>query len=329
MTRPLVVDTDGGTDDCAALWWLLGQPAVEVVGVVATWGNVPQEVAAANVARVLVAAGQADVPIVLGAPGPIGPGPLEPLERVVHGEDGLGGHADRWPIDPAAIHPKPAAEWLLDEALRQGGDLELVTLGPLSSLATALAADPDLAELVRSLTVMGGSVRVGGNVLPNAEANIAQDPVAAAAVVAARWVDPPLLVGLDVTLRSLIPVADLSSAAESAAPAAQFLADPLLEYAAFYERLDRIVDGGIPCHDLTAAVAAVHPEVLGVAPTVPLAVDTGGSASWGATIADLRGVPEVMPADFHPWRVALFIDPDTTRHAFRSLAGLDDPIGPP
>lgn len=324
MTRPLVVDTDGGTDDCAALWWLLGQPSVDVVGVVATWGNVAQDVAAANVARVLVAAGQPDVPIVLGAEGPIAPGPLEPMERIVHGEDGLGGHADRWPIDPAAVHPKPASEWLLDEALRQSGELELVTLGPLSSLAGALAADPDLAELVRSLTVMGGSVRVGGNVLPNAEANVAQDPAAAAAVVAAGWVDPPLLVGLDVTLRSLIPVADIEASAATDAPAAHFLADPLLAYAAFYERLDRMVDGCIPCHDLTAAVAAVHPEVLGVAPTVPLAVDTGGSASWGATVADLRGVPEVMPEGFHPWRVALFIEADATRHAFRSLAGLGD-----
>jgi purine nucleosidase len=325
VTRPLVVDTDGGTDDCAALWWLLGQSSVEVVGVVATWGNVAQDVAAANVARVLVAAGQADVPILLGADGPIGPGPLRPRGRDVHGEDGLGGHADRWPIDPAGIHPTPAAEWLLAEALRQGGELELLTLGPLSSLAAALAADPDLAELLRSLTVMGGSVRVGGNVLPNAETNIALDPAAAAAVVAAGWIEPPLLVGLDVTLRSLIPVADIRACATSEAPAAQFLVDPLLEYVSAYERHGHTVDGGIPCHDLTAAVAAVHPEVLGAAPTVPLAVDTGGSASWGATVADLRGTLGDMASGFHPWRVALFIDPDAARHAFRSLAELSEP----
>jgi inosine-uridine nucleoside N-ribohydrolase len=322
VTRPFVVDTDGGTDDCAALWWLLAEPSIDLRGIVVTWGNVPRAVAAANVARVLVAAGRAEVPVVLGADGPIAPGPLGPLEPIVHGADGLGGTAERWSTGAVAPEPEPAPTWLGRTARAHDGDLELVTLGPLSTLAGALTVDGELAGLVASLTVMGGAVRAIGNVLPGGEANVAHDPTAAAVVVGASWPSPPLLVGLDVTMDCLIPVADIDAAARLDNPAARFLAAPLQAYAAFYERVGRAVDGRIPCHDLTASIAALHPEVLTDAPVLPLAVDVGGSAAWGSTVADLRPVAEELPPGFHPWRIALAIGPDVTADAFRALVGV-------
>jgi inosine-uridine nucleoside N-ribohydrolase len=320
--RPFVIDTDGGTDDCTALWWLLGEPSIDLRGILVTWGNVPRAVAAANVARVLVAAGRAEVPVVLGAEAAIAPGPLGPLEPIVHGADGLGGTADRWPTGTVAPRPEPAADWLRQAARDHEGRLELLTLGPLSTLATALALDGDLAGRVASLTVMGGAVRAIGNVLPRGEANVAYDPAAAAAVVGAAWTSPPLLMGLDVTMAALIPVTDIEAAARLDAAPARFLAAPLQAYAGFYESVRRAVDGCIPCHDLTAALAAVDPQVLTDAPIVPLAVDVGGSAAWGSTVADLRPVAEELPAGFHPWRVGLAIRPDVTADAFRALVGL-------
>ena len=60
---------------------------------------------------------------------------------------------------------------------------------------------------------------------------------------------------------------------------------------------------------------------------VPLAVDTGGSAAWGATIADRRAQPEGGRAGFHPWRVALAADEQRFRAAFRTMVGGDDGDG--
>ena len=322
VTRRLVIDSDGGVDDCTALWWALGAPEVEVVALSATWGNTSRDQAAANLRRVLHAAGRDEVPIALGASGPIGPSPLAGEAAHVHGADGLGGHAGGWPTGPVSPVAEPAAEMLARLAAEQPDRLDLVTIGPLSTVARALAAAPGLAEGYRSVTVMGGSIAAGGNAMPAAEANVAHDPEAAAAVVAAPWVteEPPLLVGLDATLGATLRIdRELAAAQASATVAARFLAGPLSGYAAFYERMGQTAGGTFPCHDLLAVMAAADAPVIVDVATLPLAVDTGASAAWGATVADRRPIPEIDLEGFTPWRVALTADVARFRAALRSL----------
>lgn len=322
MTRKLVVDTDGGVDDAAALWWALTAPDVEVVALSATWGNTDRDSAAANLCRILHAAGRSDVPVALGASGPVGPSPLANVAARVHGSDGLGGHAGRWSVGDLVPVDEPAVELLARLAAERPGELDLVTIGPLSTVARALAAAPDLARCYRSLTVMGGSVGAGGNALPLAEANVAHDPEAAAAVVVAPWAteEPPLMVGLDVTMRALLGVdQELVAAQASTTVAGRFLAGPLSAYAAFYASVTQTPPGTFPCHDLLAVLAAADRPVVAESPTMPLAVDTGGSAAWGATVADRRPVPVSETAGFAPWRVALQVDPAPFRAAIASL----------
>ncbi|CAN5794880.1 nucleoside hydrolase [soil metagenome] len=322
MTRKLVIDTDGGVDDAVALWWALLHPDVEVVALTATLGNTDRDAAAANLCRILHAAGRPDIPVALGAVEPIGPSPLGHVAAHVHCDDGLGGHAHRWPTGGVSPVAEPATELLARLAAEQPGQLDLVTIGPLSTLALALAVEPGLAAGYRSLTVMGGSVLAGGNALPLAEANVAHDALAAAAVVTAGWAgrEPPLLVGLDATMQALLAVdEELAQAHRSATVAGRFLADPLSGYAAFYESVAQTPPGTFPCHDLLAVMAAAGEPVITHAPTYPLAVDTGGSAAWGATVADRRPVLESDTPGFAPWRVALAADPTPFRAAVRSL----------
>lgn len=323
--RPMIIDTDGGTDDAVALWWALTDPRVDLVAITVTWGNVDLATATATVRRVLAAAGRTDVPVAVGAGGPVGPTPLAGLATHVHGTDGLGGHADRWPLGGAATAPvdEPAAEVLCRLTAERPGDLDLVTIGPLSTVAQALEVDAGLALRVRSLTVMGGAVARGGNSLPIGESNIAHDPTAAAAVVGAGWTtatgQPPLLVGLDVTLQALYGDDDLALADEGRTVAARFLAGPLRAYAGFYARSRQAPSGDAACHDLLAVLAAVDPAVITDAPVRPLAVDTGRSAAWGATVADFRAVPQRTRPGFTPWRLALALDLPKFRTALHSL----------
>ena len=310
---PIVVDTDGGIDDAVALWWALTDPRVDLVAVLATWGNVDLDVAAAVCLRVLAAAGRTDVPVALGAADPLGPTPIPDKATFVHGEDGLGGHAERWTVGEAGVSDEPAADLLARLTADRPREISLVTIGPLSTTADALRADPTLAERVRDLVVMGGAVAQKGNALPAGEANIAHDPVAAAEVVAAPWPSPPLLVGLDVTHAALLDRTHLDLAAEGRTPAARMLADPLRFYADFYDRSDQTASGTFPCHDLLAVIAAVDPGIIPEAPVLPLAVDTGGSAAWGATIADFRPRSERPVVGFSPWRVGLAVDADRFR----------------
>lgn len=313
----IVLDTDGGVDDCVALWFAATDPRLDLAGVLVTWGNVDVEVAAANVRRVLHAAGRGDVPVAVGAADPIGPSPLAERSTFVHGEDGMGGHAARWPTGDVEPVAAGAAALLARLVAERPGELTLVTIGPLSTAAGCLDLVGDLAGCV----VMGGAVARPGNALPLGEANIAHDPLAAAAVVGAPWPAPPLLVGLDATLQALLTEDDLALAAEGRTPAARMLAGPLVEYAGFYARSRQVPPGRFACHDLLAVLAVVEPEVLTDTPVLALSVDTGGSAAWGATVADRRPVPERDVAGFSPWRVALGADADRFRATFRHMLG--------
>lgn len=320
----LVVDTDGGVDDCTALWWLVQQPEVELVALLATWGNADRDLAAANLRRVLHAAGRDDVPVALGADDPIGPAPLAARAAHVHGDDGLGGHGAAWATGEAGYHDTAAGALLDSLTSASPGELQLLTLGPLSTLALALEDAPAIAGRVASLTVMGGAVTVPGNALPVGEANIGHDPLAAAAVLGAAWPEPPLLVGLDVTMAARLDGSHLALAAEGRTAAARMLADPLVGYAAFYESTGTQPSGTFPCHDLLAAMACVDPSILTSIERMSVAVDTGGSASWGATVADRRPAPQNEPEGFHPVRVALAVDADRFRAGVESLLA-DEP----
>jgi purine nucleosidase len=330
VSRALVVDTDGGTDDAVALWWALGEPGVDVAGVVASGGNVDRAGAAANVGRILRAAARLDVPVALGVEGQVasgrpgagaGAGSVSGGEpragraeravraRAVHGHDGLGGCADRWPRAPAGPVSEAGVELVARLTCRRPGEIDLVTLGPLTTLAAALRIDPGIATRVRSLTVMGGTLGAGEHAVTAAEANVGHDPAAAAQVLAAPWdtAGPPLLVGLDVTRRTLLRRDDLEAAGAGRTIAARFVADPLLRYARYYTEVGQAPPGASPCHDLLAVMAAVHPEVVTEAPERRL------------TVEGVPGPPGV------PWRVALAADARRFRSAFRALVGADTP----
>jgi len=75
-----------------------------------------------------------------------------------------------------------AVEALLAHSYKLEGHLELVTLGPLTNIATALVLDPDLASRIKQCWVMGGAACTHGNVTPAAEYNFWCDPEAAARV---------------------------------------------------------------------------------------------------------------------------------------------------
>jgi purine nucleosidase len=328
VPRPIVFDSDGGVDDAAALWWACTSPDLEVVAVTAVGGNVDVGQAAANLATVLAAAGHGKVPIAIGPAEPVGPTP--PLRRAaaIHGTDGLGDAG----IPAAALRAvdEPAPSMLARLCRERPRELTIVATGPLSNLARAVALDPDLAGRC-DLVVMGGSARAGGNARPAAEANFANDPTAAEVVVAAAWARPPLLVGLDVTYQATLSSAEFALLAERRTPAADFLAGPL----AFYRKRGSTFTGpdACPCHDLVAMMATAHPGLVS-GPELPLAVDTGHSAAWGASVVDFRapafarigggedvgGAPDDVPWGL--WRIGLEVDVAEFRRRVRELFGV-------
>jgi purine nucleosidase len=170
--RPFWIDTDVGSDDAVALIMALRHADVDVVGISAVAGNVPMEQAAQNALQVAELCGS-NVPVYRGADRPM----LRALKDGTwfHGPDGLSGTA-RQPS--RTLEKRPAVEALL-AAEREHDGLVLVTLGPLTNIAVAVAQEPGLADRISRCVVMGGAACTYGNVTPAAEYNIWVDPEAA------------------------------------------------------------------------------------------------------------------------------------------------------
>lgn len=318
----MIIDTDGGVDDAAALWYALTSPEAEVVAITVVHGNVPVETAAANVCRILEATGHPDIPVAVGADAAFGPAPALRPADFIHGVDGLGNTFR----PPASFAPSSTTT---AELLRAAAadDVVVVTLGPLSNLAALIAQDPSWATIPARLVVMGGTVLSAGNAMPAGEANIAHDPAAAALVASAAWRTPPLLVGLDVTHRATFTAAEFALLAEHRSPAAAFLDEPLALYRQFGGTF--CAPGECPCHDLLAVMAAVLPGLVH-GPVLPLAVHAEPGPAWGSTVVDRRvpfferagsGSNQALPDGFAAWEIGLEVDVARFRTEVRALFG--------
>lgn len=337
VTR-MVMHVDTGTDDAAALIWAATSPEVELVAALTGWGNVDADQATRNTAGVLAAAGRPDIPVHPGlGRAHAGPSPTGFGADVVMGADGLNGV-----VVPAgaAVSSESAIDALLRLTAAEPGALTLVAVAPFTTIAAALAADPGLPARLGGVTLMAGSVGAGGNITAAAEANVGNDPDAAARVVETLGASGalaggavPRLVGLDVTLRATVDGGLVQLAARSSRPGAAVLHDiwrSSWEFGALETH-----HHGLPVHDLLAAWCAVHPDLC-TWERMPLAVDTSGGAAWGMTVADRRvavldraGLPAERHAELLSaigagpgrWDVAVGVDIAGFRSGLRAWLG--------
>ena len=87
-TYPVIYDTDPGVDDAMALYFALAHPAIEVLGITTTFGNVTVDQAVTN-ALYLTDLVQKNIPVTRGVASPWCK-PTEPPPVHIHGLDGLG-----------------------------------------------------------------------------------------------------------------------------------------------------------------------------------------------------------------------------------------------
>lgn len=276
----MILDLDTGVDDSLALTLALASPEVELIGVTAVFGNVARDTSARNSLAVMHLLGRDDVPVYRGrdrARTADAAYAATQEVKVIHGSNGIG--EVEIPDAPRAPEDLPAEEFIAQAIRRWGKDLVIVPTGPLTTIAAVLEADPALAGQVGGITLMGGALAVGGNVSPCAEANIMNDPEAAGVVFASGA--PITMIGLDVTLRTLLPL-EATARWRSLGAAGRALAD-ITDYYIHHEpaALDR---GGCVQHDPLAVAAAIDPTLVRTLP-IPVKVDCAG-ALRGRTIGD-------------------------------------------
>ncbi len=172
--RRFIIDTDTASDDAVAIMMALQWPDVQVDAVTVVFGNVPVEQGSIN-ARYTVELCGHETPVYVGAARALLREPS--FAHWFHGPDGMGDMQYPAPRRPAA--DGHAVDELIRRFGAEPGEIELITLGPLTNVALALLREPRLAAWVKACYVMGGNANVVGNVTPAAEFNIWCDPEAA------------------------------------------------------------------------------------------------------------------------------------------------------
>ena len=169
----MLIDTDTASDDAVALIMALRSENARVIAITTVAGNVPVQQATRNALYTAELCG-ANTPVFQGAEKPL----ARPLANAewFHGRDGLGDHG--YPPARRSAEKQHAVETIVS-LVRSNPGLLLVTLGPLTNIALALAQAPDLVRNVGRCVIMGGAPCCEGNVTPAAEYNIWVDPEAA------------------------------------------------------------------------------------------------------------------------------------------------------
>ncbi len=281
MPRTFLIDTDTASDDAVALIMALRSPDVHVAAITVVAGNVPLEQAASNALYTAE---------LCGSPVPVYAGAARPLKRHYasaqwfHGRDGLG---DQGYPPPKR---KPESNHAVDaivEVISATPGIVLVTLGPLTNIALALARSPEIIKNVSRCVVMGGNPCCEGNVTPAAEYNMWVDPEAARTVLRSGL--PIELVGWHLCRGDAnLTAADIDYVLSLDTDLARFAIH--CNHTAMEANRVQTGEIGICLPDPTAMAIALDPTISTVASRHYVDVETDSELTRGMTVVDRLGV---------------------------------------
>jgi purine nucleosidase len=283
--RKIIIDTDPGQDDAAAIFLALGSSdELDLLGITTVAGNVPLPLTEKNARIVCEWAGKPDTRVFAGCDRPMSR-PLVTAEHV-HGKTGLDGPELHEPKMP--LQDQHAVDFII-ETLRSepAGTVTLCALGPLTNIGTAFQRAPDIVERVQELVMMGGAYFEVGNITPAAEFNIFVDPEAADIVFRA---------GIKLTVMPL----DVTHKVLTTKPRIQALRDlntvagtAMAEMVDFFERFDveKYGSEGAPLHDPCVIAYLLNPSLFS-GRQINVEIECQSDLTLGMTVADWWGVTD-------------------------------------
>jgi pyrimidine-specific ribonucleoside hydrolase len=269
LRRAVIIDTDAGTDDLMAIAFLLSRADIRVEAITIVNGMAHVQAGGRNVLRLLELAGKRDIPVFLGRDKPLSGNAEFPAEWRKASDD-LPGVTLPEPV--RAVESRDAPEYLAKRLLDAAHPVQVLALGPLTNLAEVFLHTPRAAHTVRQITILGGAIRVGGNLgdggyfntkNDTAEWNMFIDPDAAKAVLSSGG--PIRLVPLDATQHVPIDMALFEQfQSRASTPLAKLVAQVLAS------QREMIHEGFFFAWDPLAAVTLANPAV---ATFRPLAIE--------------------------------------------------------
>lgn len=256
--KKVIFDTDIGIDDAVAWLLLEASSEVDVLAVVTGFGNASLNTTTRNALYLKERFGFA-APVYRGAADSLAERLGEGVPDFVHGKNGLG--------DIELTEPKiteealPGAEAIVQLAKAHPGEISLVAVGRLTNVARALTLCPELPRLLKEIVIMGGVFGYNGhrgNVSPVTEANIGGDPLAADIVFGCGAAT--VVVGLDVTMETIVDKAFFELLREYGGDAGKLIHDSNQFYLAFHYDKSGLYE--CPVHDASAVAYLLRPELF-------------------------------------------------------------------
>jgi len=240
----VLIDTDIGDDidDALALALALKSTEIELQGVTTVFGDTQRRAQLA--AHLLSIFGRADISIAAGIGTPL---------QSRHRPSGVPQAAildER--LIASAISNLSGPELIIQTTLAHPGRVNLICIGPLTNIATALKMEPRLFMSIRHIIMMGGSSSI-----PLADWNVRNDVLAAQIVLGAGI--PITMIGFNITMRCQLRTYDIKRLRNSDKPETQLLSKLI----AVWQRHRPRGQAELPyLHDPLTITALCQPELF-------------------------------------------------------------------
>ena len=150
----VIIDTDPGVDDIAALVFALHEPQFDIQLLTVSSGNVHMDKTVRNVCHMLDIFNK-DIPVIRGYDQRLGNN--EEYAYHIHGPEGFG-----WYVPPTETKHQPlnvdCADAMYELFKKNPKQISLVILGPHTNFAYLLKKHPDAVKYIKNVVMMGGSI---------------------------------------------------------------------------------------------------------------------------------------------------------------------------
>lgn len=264
---PVILDVDTGTDDAVAILCAALSPAIDLMAITVARGNQPLANTLENTLRVVELSGK-DIPVYAGCPEPIVrnlmPGRahdvrMQTVEKEVDGEY-ISIHQPQLPL-PAGkkqAERQHACSYIIETLINAEEKITIIAVAPLTNIGMALRMEPGIAENIKEIVVMGGSVD-GGNRTPAAEANFYDDPEAAQIVLKSGV--PVKIFTLEVTEMAECDHQDAEDFRKTSV-VGEFIGDLIDGFIRRCTLLDICPNQAVAIHDAITVCGVINPDIV-------------------------------------------------------------------
>ncbi|WP_198189387.1 MULTISPECIES: nucleoside hydrolase [Bifidobacterium] len=275
MAKPLIIDTDPGIDDAAAITLLVDEPAFDIKLIASVSGNVGIGHTTNNALKLLTFLGRR-IPVARGAAAPLMRDNRFATEA--HGKSGMGSFEFPEP-DNSLLTANNAVLEERQVLMESTEPVTILTLGPLTNIALLLATFPEVKSHIERIVSMGGSTE-RGNIGVYGEFNISVDPEAAKMVFRSGL--PITMVGLDIGRKAHLVANDLD-ALEASGEVGKMVSSLFRSYDGGH------IEEGIKMYDPSAAMVLIEPELFTMRSAF-VDVEISSPITLGATAVDYDGI---------------------------------------